>query len=127
MRTGCGSGRGGRASGSGSIRDIACFEPGGAPDRRRQSRRRGHDADAEPPEPVTMRSPRCGCATSTPPRPAESAYLRGLAEGRLIGQRCPACGKVYIPSRGVCPADGVPADRRGRTARHRHRDHVLAS
>ena len=41
---------------------------------------------------------------------AESAYLRGLAEGRLIGQRCPACGKVYIPSRGVCPADGVPAD-----------------
>ena len=41
---------------------------------------------------------------------AESAYLRGLAEGRLIGQRCPACGKVYVPSRGVCPADGVPAD-----------------
>ena len=42
--------------------------------------------------------------------PAESAYLRGLAEGRLIGQRCPACGKVYIPSRGTCPADGVPTD-----------------
>ena len=41
---------------------------------------------------------------------AESAYLRGLAEGRLIGRRCPACGKVYVPSRGVCPADGVPAD-----------------
>jgi uncharacterized protein len=41
---------------------------------------------------------------------AESAYLRGLAEGRLIGQRCPVCGKVYIPSRGVCPVDGVPAD-----------------
>ena len=41
---------------------------------------------------------------------AESAYLRGLAEGRLIGQRCPACGKVYIPSREVCPADGVPVD-----------------
>ena len=42
--------------------------------------------------------------------PGESAYLRGLAEGRLIGQRCPACGKVYIPSRGTCPVDGVPAD-----------------
>ena len=61
-------------------------------------------------EPVTM--------TVTPVRlryehtasPAESAYLRGLAEGRLIGQRCPACGKVYVPSRGICPADGVPAD-----------------
>ena len=41
---------------------------------------------------------------------AESAYLRGLADGRLIGQRCPACGKVYVPSRGTCPADGVPTD-----------------
>jgi hypothetical protein len=41
--------------------------------------------------------------------PGESSYLRGLAAGRLLGQRCPACGKVYFPSRGVCPADGVPA------------------
>ena len=40
--------------------------------------------------------------------PGEAAYLRGLAEGRLLGQRCPACGKVYIPTRGTCPADGVP-------------------
>ena len=61
-------------------------------------------------DPVTM--------TVTPVRlryehtasPGESAYLRGLAEGRLIGQRCPACGKVYVPSRGTCPVDGVPAD-----------------
>jgi uncharacterized OB-fold protein len=41
--------------------------------------------------------------------PGESTYLRGLADGRLIGQRCPVCGKVYIPSRGTCPVDGVPA------------------
>ena len=40
--------------------------------------------------------------------PGESSYLRGLAAGRLLGQRCPACGQVYFPSRGVCPADGVP-------------------
>jgi hypothetical protein len=88
----------------GSIRDIACFEPGEAAP---------PDTSQDPPEasaPVTM--------TITPVRlqyehtasAAESAYLRGLARGRLIGQRCPACGKVYIPSRGVCPADGVPAD-----------------
>jgi uncharacterized OB-fold protein len=37
----------------------------------------------------------------------EDRYLRALAEGRLIGQRCPACHKVYVPPR-VCPADGVP-------------------
>jgi uncharacterized protein len=38
----------------------------------------------------------------------ESRYLRGLAEGKVIGQRCPACGKVYVPPRGACPTDGVP-------------------
>jgi uncharacterized protein len=40
--------------------------------------------------------------------PEESRYLRGLAQGKLIAQRCPACGKVYIPPRGACPTDGVP-------------------
>jgi uncharacterized OB-fold protein len=92
----------------GSIRDIACFEPGDAPAAAHGVARGVADAAADP---VTM--------TITPVRlryehtasAAESAYLRGLARGRLIGQRCPACGKVYIPSRGVCPADGVPADR----------------
>jgi uncharacterized protein len=86
----------------GSIRDIACFEPCDAPPEAATAAATG--------DPVSM--------TVTPVRlrylhtasPAESAYLRGLAEGRLIGQRCPACGKVYIPSRGTCPADGVPAD-----------------
>jgi uncharacterized OB-fold protein len=40
--------------------------------------------------------------------PEESRYLRGLATGRLLGQRCPACRKVYVPPRGACPTDGVP-------------------
>jgi hypothetical protein len=34
--------------------------------------------------------------------------LRSLKEGKVIGQRCPACGKVYVPPRGACPVDGVP-------------------
>jgi uncharacterized OB-fold protein len=85
----------------GSIRDIACFEPG--------------EAEA-PPGPVIVADP--VTMTTVPIRlhyvhtasPAESAYLRGLSEGKLLGQRCPACGQVYIPSRGTCPADGVPTD-----------------
>ena len=40
--------------------------------------------------------------------PEESRFLRGLADGRLLAQRCPACGKVYVPPRGACPTDGVP-------------------
>ena len=108
----------------GSIRDIACFEPwdeaSEVPEMTEVPEAPLAESDAAPPgaegaaavttAPVTM--------TVTPVRlryqhtasPGESTYLRGLADGRLIGQRCPACGKVYIPSRGTCPVDGVPAD-----------------
>jgi uncharacterized protein len=40
--------------------------------------------------------------------PGENSFLRGLTEGRLVAQRCPACGKVYLPPRGACPTCGVP-------------------
>jgi uncharacterized OB-fold protein len=43
----------------------------------------------------------------TPGR-AGSRFLRGLAEGRILGERCSVCGKVYVPPRGACPTDGVP-------------------
>ncbi|GAA1924174.1 Zn-ribbon domain-containing OB-fold protein [Nocardioides marmoribigeumensis] len=39
--------------------------------------------------------------------PEESAFFRGLAEGKVLGQRCPKCGKVYVPPRSACPVDGV--------------------
>ena len=37
-----------------------------------------------------------------------SRFLRAMAEGKLVGQRCPVDGKVYFPSRGSCPQHGVP-------------------
>lgn len=40
--------------------------------------------------------------------PEESLFYSSLKEGQLVGQRCPACGKVYIPPRSACPADGTP-------------------
>lgn len=40
--------------------------------------------------------------------PEESLFYRSLAEGKLVGQRCPTCQKVYIPPRSACPADGSP-------------------
>ena len=87
---------------AGSIRDIACFEPCDGP--------AGGAADAGPPAEATPGM------TVTPVRlhyvhtasPGETAYLRGLAEGRILGQRCGVCGQVYVPPRGTCPADGVP-------------------
>ncbi|WP_028644371.1 Zn-ribbon domain-containing OB-fold protein [Nocardioides sp. URHA0020] len=40
--------------------------------------------------------------------PEESAFYRGLNAGRILGQRCPTCQKVYVPPRSACPADGTP-------------------
>jgi len=90
----------------GSIRDIACFEPCDGP--------AGAAAVAAPAQ--DMRAERTAGMTITPVRlhylhtasPGETAYLRGLAEHRLLGQRCGVCGQVYVPPRGTCPADGVP-------------------
>lgn len=42
--------------------------------------------------------------------PEESAFFRGLAEGRILAQRCPTCQKVYVPPRPACPVDGVPTE-----------------
>ena len=40
--------------------------------------------------------------------PEESAFGRGLKEGRILAQSCPQCRKVYVPPRGACPTCGVP-------------------
>jgi uncharacterized OB-fold protein len=39
-----------------------------------------------------------------------SRLLGAMAEGKLLGQRCPVDGRVYFPSRGSCPQHGVPLD-----------------
>jgi uncharacterized OB-fold protein len=41
---------------------------------------------------------------------AASRFLSSVAQGRLLGQRCPRCRKVYVPPRGSCPTCGVPTD-----------------
>lgn len=85
------------------IRDIACFEPINA------------NAPATPPvteldEPVTMITTPVHLTVQHTVSPGEAVYLRGLAEGRIIGQRCPVCRKVYVPPRGACPTCGVPTE-----------------
>ncbi|MBP2324248.1 putative OB-fold protein [Kibdelosporangium banguiense] len=83
----------------GSIHDIACFEPGEAETK---------PAESTEGDPVTMAIMPVRLRYTHSASPEETRYLRGLAEGRLLGQRCPACQKVYIPPRGSCPTDGVP-------------------
>ena len=39
---------------------------------------------------------------------ATTRFLRGMKEGKLIGQRSPLTGKVIVPPRGACPESGLP-------------------
>ena len=39
-----------------------------------------------------------------------SRFLNAMAEGKLLGQRCPVDGRVYFPTRGSCPQHGVPIE-----------------
>ncbi len=106
------------ANRTGSIRDIACFEPcdGLEPKVRSDQKSVAAGEPGADRDPGTDRPAGAVTGTVTPVRlsymhtasPAESAYLRGLADRRLLGQRCGVCGQVYVPPRGTCPADGVP-------------------
>ena len=93
---------------TGHIRDIECFEPVG--------NEAAEPTAADPDAVVPDNNPESVTMITTPVRlryqhsasAEESRYLRALKEGKVIGQRCPACGKVYVPPRGACPVDGVP-------------------
>jgi uncharacterized OB-fold protein len=93
---------------TGHIRDIECFEPVG--NEAAEPTAAGPDAVVpdDNPESVTMITTPVRLRYQHSASAEESRYLRALKEGKVIGQRCPACGKVYVPPRGACPVDGVP-------------------
>ncbi|WP_308285880.1 Zn-ribbon domain-containing OB-fold protein [Actinoplanes hulinensis] len=83
---------------NGHIRDIECFEPG--------------ESDILPGRegaPVEIMTTPIRLHYTHTTSVEEDRCLRALEQGRIIGQRCPACRKVYVPPR-VCPADGVAPD-----------------
>lgn len=113
---------------TGTIHDIACFEPGTTDSGRLaseerdvtpQAEYRSSDARHQGPESTRHQPPEDAVTMLTTPvdmhykhtaSPQESAYLRGLAEGKLIGGRSEAGGRVYFPPRGANPTDGTPTD-----------------
>lgn len=95
----------------GAITDIACFEPAegpsgtsNTPDSDVHEARLGDNVSDDVSMVITPVSLDYVYAAS----PEESAFFRGMAQGRILGQRCPVCHKVYVPPRGACPVDGVP-------------------
>jgi uncharacterized protein len=94
----------------GAITDIACFEPvpevevRGAP---ATSLETPEDAHGDTEDAVTGIITPVELDYLYAASPEESAFYRALEEGRIIGQRCPVCQKVYVPPRSACPVDGV--------------------
>ncbi|MGW0635608.1 Zn-ribbon domain-containing OB-fold protein [Nocardia salmonicida] len=87
---------------TGRIQDIACFAPGEAT----QTAIAAEDTEAL----VTMLTTPVDLNYKHTASPQESIYLRGLAEGKLIGGRSEAGGRVYFPPRGANPTDGTPTN-----------------
>lgn len=82
----------------GDIRDLAFFSPGDG----------DHAPEDGPSDPVTMITTPVRLDYTHSASAEESYYLRGLAEGRILGGRTDADGKVYVPPRGADPTDGRP-------------------
>ncbi|WP_329297975.1 OB-fold domain-containing protein [Streptomyces sp. NBC_00659] len=90
---------------SGAITDIACFEPcDGAPDEP-AGEPAGHDGRFADMVTGIVAPARLDYVYS--PGRAQAAYIAGLAERRILGERCPSCRKVYVPPKGACPTCGV--------------------
>lgn len=41
---------------------------------------------------------------------ALARFLSCIREGRIVGQRCPACSSVYVPPRGACARCGIATE-----------------
>ena len=62
-------------------------------------------------EPVTMITTPVRLEYRYTPGVAMSRFLRHIEQGKIVGQRCSKCGKVYVPPRsGACPRCGVPIE-----------------
>ncbi|MFD8727920.1 Zn-ribbon domain-containing OB-fold protein [Streptomyces sp. NPDC059611] len=91
------------ATRTGAITDIACFEPyDGAAGLDEPA---PHDGEFTDPVTGIVAAARLDYVHS--PGRAQSAYLKALAGHRTVGERCPACRKVYVPPRGACPTCGI--------------------
>jgi len=91
----------------GDITDIECFVPASVAEEVAQQPSRSPQV-RETVDPVTGIVVPIELDYLYAASPEETLFYSSVAEGKLVGQRCPTCGKVYIPPRSACPADGTP-------------------
>ena len=65
------------------------------------------NSDDAPDSPVRVQKARISLDYDYSAGQSASRFLRGIKEGKLLGQRCPVDGRVYFPSRGSCPQHAV--------------------
>ncbi len=66
-------------------------------------------AEEAKPEPVVV-DRFCTLTYSDRLSPQTVRFAEELLAGRILGQKCPVCGRVYIPGKGYCPMDVVKMD-----------------
>ena len=87
----------------GHITDIACFVPG------EESEVEGEDLGPAA-EPVEMMDYLASITYRNPVPPTNDLVVDASRQHRLVGFRCPKCGKTYAGGRGVCPIDSLELD-----------------
>ncbi len=89
-----------RGSREGRIDDIICFVPGDMPETE------GEDTGGAV-EPVTRMDYLASITYRNPVPEAADRATAASREHRLLGLRCPTCGRVYAGGRGYCPIDAI--------------------
>src|SRR4029079_13971683 len=88
-----------RGTRRGAIDDIVCFMLG------EESQVEGDDAG--PQGSVELLDDNASHTYVNPVSPTLDRTVEGSAAGRLLGQECPNCGRVYARGRGLCPIDAT--------------------
>jgi uncharacterized protein len=89
-----------RGKREGRIDDIICFVPGETPEVE------GTD-EGPADQAVEMMDYLASITYKNPVSPTLDRTTDASEEGRLLGQKCPVCGRVYAGGRGHCPIDAT--------------------
>ncbi|HEY2565684.1 MAG TPA: OB-fold domain-containing protein [Acidimicrobiales bacterium] len=89
-----------RGTREGRIDDIICFVPGEA------AETEGEDTGGAA-EPVTRMDYLASITYRNPVPEAADRATEASRQHRLLGLRCPTCGRVYAGGRGLCPVDAI--------------------
>lgn len=92
-----------RAERRGRIDDIECFVP--VADDTPVAGARDIDASGDPA--VTTMDFFSRLTYQEQVAPTTKRYTDALLDARIIGQKCPTCGRTYVSPRGYCPVDAL--------------------